>query len=474
MYSLAVEWTVTLKVESPMHLGSGDEILLRRQSGQPDAEREESGDHQAGTGEPASLDGAHEPRTTKDPGDVRLAVIQRDADGRPYIPGSSLKGALRALDSGAGDQISQRLWGAIKDSKLDIGAMGRLTVFGAGADKTGADFSGIPAALRVKGRKDTFIAAHVAIDPAAGTADEHKLFFREMTASGVVFRPRVGLRFTDADFETSLDEHGARVLKKDRRDEVDRVRVLLGRILKDGLRLGAGSSDADGRLTVDGIDFTALVPGHSEASPPTGAFDPIPSTHQAALWHLTLTCDGPFLIMDGVDRGKVGQGNPHFKPLTLRDGQPWVPGSSLTGALRSRLAWLASLEALRTGCTEKAARDKGRLDAALVFGTEKRRAKLRLARIEAKPAETKCLTSVSLDRFSAAPMDGALFTSETFVGAEIIADLLLDPSADKAVSELVELLLADVASNGLALGAGSAKGFGWFTVKRERLGGGDA
>jgi len=67
-----------------------------------------------------------------------------------------------------------------------------------------------------------------------------------------------------------------------------------------------------------------------------------------------------------------------------------------------------------------------------------------------------------------------LFTSETFVGAEIIADLLLDPSADKAVSELVELLLADVASNGLALGAGSAKGFGWFTVKRERLGGGDA
>jgi len=434
MFDLELEWTLELEVVTPMRIGSGE-------------------DYEAGEGEARH----------------RVGAIQRDHAGRAHIPGSTLKGALRALDPEADD-----LWGVIKAN--GSGRMGRATIYGASAEGPEISAEPLPRNMQASG-PNAFVAAHVQIDPATGAADEHLLFFKEMTPPGVRFKPRLTLRFGKA----TLDDADNAV--------VNRVRRILGRLEAEGLRLGSGSADADGRLRLAGSHLTARAwAAGSHLTARAGArgkwvnsqIDGSPVKYSVpgdgSPISLVLTCEGPFLILDGEKRANVEPGQPHLKALRLPDGRAWTPGSSLTGAMRARLAWLASLDALRGGEDPAAARAEGLKAAKAVFGSTDQRAPLRLTDIRThaigKPTaspRTQTFTSVSLDRFSAAPLDGALFTSEAFVGVMVAADLVLD-SDDQEIGAWVARLLNDLGENGLQIGSAGARGFGWFAAQIHQPG----
>jgi hypothetical protein len=99
--------------------------------------------------------------------------------------------------------------------------------------------------------------------------------------------------------------------------------------------------------------------------------------------------------------------------------------------------------------------------------------KVRLEKFSGNRLET--ITSVKLDSFSGAPIDNALFKTEAFLGTTLDFSLGIRPRkhrdeggdwGTRTVSAealaLYELLVADIRRNGLTLGHGAAKGFGWF------------
>jgi len=82
------------------------------------------------------------------------------------------------------------------------------------------------------------------------------------------------------------------------------------------------------------------------------------------------------------------------------------------------------------------------------------------------------ITSVKLDHFSGAPIDKALFTTHAVVGTRLELALALRDrggaatprTADRA---LFNKLQSDIKKNGLMLGYGSGKGFGWFEPRKD-------
>lgn len=109
---------------------------------------------------------------------------------------------------------------------------------------------------------------------------------------------------------------------------------------------------------------------------------------------------------------------------------------------------------------------------------------LHIKRCDVSEGEPFEITSVKLDRFTGGPVDNALFTTGAFTGVRLKLELALtrrrsfepergspparkpdfEPTADDL--DLFKLLCDDIEKNGLDLGSGSSKGFGWFVKER--------
>ena len=74
------------------------------------------------------------------------------------------------------------------------------------------------------------------------------------------------------------------------------------------------------------------------------------------------------------------------------------------------------------------------------------------------------MTSVSLDRISGGGRDGALYTERVYWGVTFRAGLHLPEDLEDDEKTLWEDLLASLDAEGIELGHGSAKGFGWFVL----------
>ncbi|WP_254434844.1 RAMP superfamily CRISPR-associated protein [Magnetospirillum sp. UT-4] len=193
---------------------------------------------------------------------------------------------------------------------------------------------------------------------------------------------------------------------------------------------------------------------------------------------LRLSCRGPYLSLDSStrQRGRVRQEGDDpipLSPLLDRQGRPVLAGSALTGALRERAAWL---EAIETGAVDD--RDKvygsgGKTLTATerLFGVNGFRGVLGIEAITClKAGERVEITTVALDQFSMAPLDGALFTTQAFAGCAYRVGLRLDRRGNDDDRAFLARLLDDIKDDGLMLGHGVNKGFGWFTVTDEEAG----
>jgi len=156
------------------------------------------------------------------------------------------------------------------------------------------------------------------------------------------------------------------------------------------------------------------------------------------------------------------------------------------GALRARAAWLGAVGGL--GEDQRFANPTWQSPAELnpvrrLFGVTGWRGLLRIARMSPIGAdEPRNLTGIALDRFSGAVLDGAIFVHEMFIGVRFELDLVLDgrqfsyvgPSG-KVVEDypfasdtaLFKALLLDIWENGLMLGHGTNRGFGWFEAEKS-------
>ena len=220
------------------------------------------------------------------------------------------------------------------------------------------------------------------------------------------------------------------------------------------------------------------------------------------LVRLSLTCDGPYLSRDPW---KTGQDRSERNVIQLaRTGNaPELLPTSIAGALRQRAAWLwwqdnPNAEVaddrdtpLRTRWLQE--RRKGGPNAPeterhmvgglrpveRLFGVPGWRGLVRVRAVEHLGAEGEIeLASVALDRFSMAPVQGALFSIRASLKPRFAVTLEVEERVleieerlsfpNDGDKDLLNRLWTDLTTEGerLLLGFGTSKGFGWFAVEK--------
>lgn len=306
--------TGTFTVVTPMHLGNGedDEELRLTHTGN-------SGQRQA----------------------AFVAAIAVDDAGVPYLPGSSIKGALRALcvDAGIDSLLQAKLFGAARpesqDGQINTDA-GRIEFCNAYLCKR-IDASHLP---HFSTEKQTALLAHCAIDRDYGTAIDQKLFYEKVVPPGVGFA-----------FEASADG----LTQAD-------VAVFLGLLAcaneaQHGLRFGGGAAREAGRVawtpSGDGVQqFDASCVGNwlaalecdSETTPAWWRFarsvriaPVVPGQSRECLRiPICLEFHTPFLVNDPWPENGKPLDESDIKPRKNHAGTVILPASSMHGALRAQ------------------------------------------------------------------------------------------------------------------------------------------
>ncbi|MCC5975662.1 MAG: hypothetical protein JJT81_16640 [Rubellimicrobium sp.] len=428
------DYTFTVQALSPVHVGGG----FCREDLLPEVEQ----------------DGQ--------PGKVQVAAIQRDNEGRPWIPGTTIKGALVRLARAMGLSEADVLFGAVKAD--DTGQMGAMLVRGAPMVKPGAT-DGLPHA-----RDGVFVASRTSIDAGRGTAASNRLFHSEAVAAGATFEMRLRLE-TRGDI-VALD---AALLK-----------LLGGFGAPEGVALGADQTSGQGRLRLVGdvrmTNWKANSGGGLQADKTTQCVPPSPQPCSAAVT-LTLVCPGPYLSRDPAwttearraaeaAGGGANRTQPHLRALRL-DHVPYLTGQMVSGAMRARMAWLQAVEDVAAGRTvptpvgvlKSAAAAAVLQPQERLFGVAGFRGVLTVSVGTISRMGKSAMTSTRIDRFAGGTIDNALFATDADYGVRLDLGLGLDARATDADRKALDRLVDDIRTNGLMLGHGTSRGFGWFRIE---------
>lgn len=449
-----------LELQSDLHIGSG---LIKK------IERKNRDD---------------EPETSE------LALVQRDHKKRPLIPSTSLKGALRAALDRIDAKASATLFGEISEHEQDKGQIGRLWI-------EPAIWQGVKAPDPEPGpellappdhtQEDAFNRIRVALDRDRGAAAERLLFNEEVVRKGGRFA------FRAVWFLGRKEEAIGQ--------EIEQLLIAALAPLAHSLALGRDSRQGQGliRLHADSlaasyrlIDRQTGILGEKKnrdlVNRLVEGIKQAPKTKGAGLrLHFALEADTPFISIGDPRLPAPGDGDDKkiVAPL-MRDGKPLSWPSSLLGALRARCDWLVACAKLRAetagktcvgfdGATSPVTLRRAEDAAGLssierLFGITGWRGELSVERLEATlPAGRQTWTSVSIDRFTGGGRDRFLYSTETFAEPTFAVMLCLrprvpglDPAKADADRALIRLLIEDMKDNGIMLGHGAAKGFGWF------------
>lgn len=417
------------------------------------------------------------------------ATVARDANGLPYIPGSSIAGVIRhAMKSHTGD-IGQ--WMGFQQEK--DGAGSRLSVTearildsnGVPADGLLPDAGDDPLLCHFLGKKLP-IRQHVRITHR-GVADNMGKFDEEVVPAGTRFC-----------FEMEL-------MADDTEDPGNLMEAVLHCIQSDTFRLGGGSRSgfgsikiiSIGRRVIDLRDEKDRDDYLKKSSRLDRAWDGFESCEPAAVTddgfiRYTLSISPKDFMFFGSGFGndvadmtyvsnpcviwKSGKGTFEEKEKFIL-----IPASSVKGALSHRTAYYYNqLEGVfADGLTQKQLEEKagsGNRAVRTLFGSagdEHGRNKVRGRAIFSdviveKPssARDKVLNHVSIDRFTGGAIDGALFNEETLFakGTEFTLEILVSKEAEKEpnVLKAFEKALDDVKDGILPLGGGVNRGNGTF------------
>lgn len=425
MFKGRLDITATLQVLTPLHVGSGED-------------------------RPTELTQGEAP--------VRVAQVVRDYRGRPCLPGSTVKGILRRQVPVGAETIcgSARLG----DGQEASGEMGWLLVRMAPQIGDLPDMGHLPE--RGDHANGIFIEARTRIDRDTGTAQDGLLYHAEMVAPGMCFQLRLAL----------LKPTDQRIIQ---------VQAMLAALTAaDGVAFGGGQSNGMGRLRL--IDAPRIGDGQTWH---------LNAPSQPAYVQLKLFCPSPYVAVDASRTSKplkpteqetevAASGKEPDKPAQLQPlkdgaGQPVLRGSALLGVMRARAAWL---QARLAGASNHQDVDDPEKDFTTLaqltpverlFGVPGFRGCLQVRSVQVQPGfKPVKLTSVALDQFSQAPIDNALFSTQAFSQCRFVVALDLDGRAGQAEKDVLDEVLADASTNGLIVGHGGNKGFGWFEVNYEK------
>lgn len=446
--------------------------------------------------------------------------VVSDVNGKPYIPGSSLRGALLNklcnISDSRGDtpkwqsqEELKRLFGFTQETDTGMGKRGGSKVRFLGATlnpesfniQFTADNTGAIAPASYQQDTCTLLRPGVKIDRATGAAEEGKLFHHEVVATGAIF-----------DWSVEAENISA--------NELALLIQLLDTLDGSSINaIGGKKNNGQGRVkwhlqAVEVVDdalykswlnnfqiaeFTPLkwrkLENRFDAHPEFKNWFTGTSSSRIAL-HLEVLSKSPLLINDpdivNPESNKNDSETNNLPKKQFRrtyDGRPVIPGSSLKGVLRAQseriAATIAYQNALASGQYEndqiqniiESAVDVGKDFADLIWGSEKHQGGLRFTDMLAQADDNSKVAHKqsfnAVDRFTAGVKDGALYSVNAaycslYKGQCWLDTSLLDTegkeSDNKGWQALMLFTLRDAMEGELRLGSGSSKGYGEFAL----------
>lgn len=408
-------------------------------------------------------------------GFVDLELLRDRSTNRPLLPGSSLAGGLR-------DHLCARLAGDRARETSEVGAVARL--FGGRP----GDPRGIQSPLIVfdalGSSSSAEIRDYVRLNSAKGTAKKGGKFDMEVWAPGTAFEIRLDL-LVPASYDIAKEADclallavalngigdgdvvvGAKGNRGFGRCQLGKVKAIRYALAADAdgwkryLATGTATRDPQG-VGTSGADrvVDALVAAWPDtATVVQDAFDrhrTESATHQLVI-HVDVECpDG--ILMGGAEAGIAGADRRHIHSA----GRPVITGTGLAGALRQRARRIAA-DVRGTG--------EGDEWVAELFGSEPnapgvrgmQASRLSVDEVPLYAGTSLQVTRIKLDRFTQAPVEGALLQEEPVYRshARLRFRLRLPPNTRTAdalaglfVLTLKDLLLGDVPIGG-TVGAG--------------------
>jgi CRISPR/Cas system CSM-associated protein Csm3 (group 7 of RAMP superfamily) len=438
---------------------------------------------------------------------VKIAAVAMGSK-KPYIPGSTLKGNIRAwadrcLDPKDKAEIAfiDAIFGSLKpDEKSSKG--GKVDFFDSHAVEIG-NLSYLPPYWCEK--RWTGVMTSTQINRRTRTVAEGKLFHTEYVPEGVSFEVRLGGQ--DADGEEGFDE-------------ITKLLALFEGFNTDDVSLGADTGDGWGLFDWKPDDIrtfdSAVAKRWVAAGCETVGYEALESIgaagvaehHRNALaavrnrisdnltFEITLKFDGSFLV-DDPSRTGSGDDLPNHTPLLDTNGLLWLPASSFRGAFRSQAERI-----LRTIGGDNAAcypdgngprKTCGAISqvedvqylcpACQIFGASGWRTPIEFSSflpVEGSNNSPKKQEFVAIDRFTGAASlgdntekkgKGAKFDAERVVGPKLKGRMRVNFAAlrklrykDAAIG-LIALGLRDLIEGDIVFGMGASKGYGRCTAE---------
>lgn len=402
-----------------------------------------------------------EPGGVTVPGKTGALQVELDKDlaGNPHLPGTSLAGALRGLVRGERSEDTAADWfGSVLSGTDAEPKASRVWVLGS----------------RRLDDADIRILSSTKIDRRRGAAAGNTLRTEEVLPVGARFE--VFLRWDDAG---SGEVAELAALIADWQPVIGRgVSRGRGRCAVETVRHGTlRLDDADDLLcwlTFHGPDLVRKVLRTRGAdSRPSSPVEPADGAPPGLLFAVPVEITGPWRIGTGY---KPKPGSREKIPLLRAwpDGPPSVPGTAVKGLLRSRAEFI-----LRSVCLAPKPCEGGTCGKCWtceVFGygggddpesgSVGRRAAIRFADATVG-GEAACSerTHIAIDRFTGGVLDGALYTDEVLESGTftIEADLLsgsVGETRRAEIASVVRLVLEDLNDGIIAMGSGTARGYG--------------
>jgi CRISPR/Cas system CSM-associated protein Csm3 (group 7 of RAMP superfamily) len=412
---------------------------------------------------------------------VKVNTVQVDVNEQAIIPGSTIKGdlaaGLRARGfTGAG---LGAIFGAVDNGDPVRG--GKVEFRDARLTGKAPPMSGANETTRRYwcSARGTCVEPHVVIDPRTRTADDHLLFHLEFVPEG-------------SQFEVVLEG-----LQMSPEELLFLIRAL--ELFNEGVRLGAKSSNGWGSAnwTLGSVEFTPEQKMREwlaapEFDLPYEAYrdDPAkltaqahqryaPSTERARCrFEIELHFNGAFLINDPSQRRTGGDDPLSFATVLTRDGGPYLPASSLRGALRGQAARI-----WRTLATDQAAAhpqdqlaeakrsgDQKSLQPFLkLFGSPGWLAPIEISDFTFVRGVEHRQEFVAIDRFTGGASEGAKFNALGLYAPAFRGTIQVDTErlGDALNNDdqlwpwlLLAFVLRDLAEGDISIGFGAGKGYG--------------
>lgn len=381
--------------------------------------------------------------------------IIRDWEGNPFVPGSSLAGAMRAYLNKAGNEDCIMGYSGEKET-------GRMSsLFISDITFTGKLVSGVRDGVKLNDKK---------------TADTGSKYNIEILETGTKGSFYVELTIREKDDEATMKEKFALILKGINSGEI---------------RLGGKKTRGFGRFKITKVkQKTYNKDNYFEYA----------DAYNDELWDkcnnnvlkkwLELTKDNdnkqihikvPLKLEGGISIRKYGvkKGEPDFVHITSKhsgnNGEevPVIPGSSFAGAIRHRMKNI--LEELSSAYNNSGVIKLNNINSIIdkmfgyVDGKDACASNIIISESEIKNAKQKQLTIIrtGVSRLESSVKTGALYKERTSIGGELTLDIAVRKNEDKSEKWIIGFLLLtlkDIQNGFLAVGGETAIGRGLFSI----------